>query len=437
MNALPECKRLICFDTDPARLAEIKRRHPDVELASSLDEVLNNDEIDAVVAATPIGNHYELTKKSLLAGKHVLVEKPMAMSSADCKDLIAISRRVGRVLMVGHTFEYSVAVNKAKEIIDSGELGKILYFNFSRLNLGPYRPDVNVVWDLAAHDVSILLYLLQKEPAGVCGHGQAFLKPDIEDVASSFLYFEDGTVALLNDSWLDPYKVRRMTVVGTRKMLVYDDVSQLEKIKVFDKGIDAPASYDTFGEFHFAYRYGDIYTPRLEEQEPLKLECQEFVRAILEGTVPRSDGESGRRVVRILEAISESMRQRGVYVAVNGEQRSARRPLNRPDRQRRPNPILQPAVDEPGDVVALTVEYDSHDPSAGLFQDRSGVLRHLASGPIGPHHEHDSVDQTRQRRRIGVGGDRGRIQDHPVETLGEVIDGASQRFAVEQLGHVG
>ena len=319
LNSLNACEKVICCDTDPDRLVSIQALYPNVELATEIEQILANDEIQAVVVATPIATHYELARRSLLAGKHVLVEKPLAMSSAECEELTRIARQVNRVLMVGHTFEYSVAIHKAKEIIDSGELGQVLYFNFSRLNLGPYRPDVNVVWDLAAHDVSILLYLLRVEPSGVCGHGQDFLQPGIEDVATAFLYFDNGTVALMNHSWLDPYKVRRMTVVGTRKMLVYDDVSQLEKIKIFDKGIDAPVEHDTFGEFHFAYRYGDIHSPRIEEEEPLKLECQEFIRSILNGSAPRSDGESGTRVVRVLEAMTESMRRRGTYVAINGD----------------------------------------------------------------------------------------------------------------------
>jgi predicted dehydrogenase len=188
--------------------------------------------------------------------------------------------------------------------------------SFQRLNLGPYRSDVNVVWDLAPHDISILQFLLDQAPKGVNAQAQAFLKKDNEDVATAVLHFEDGVVAFINDSWLDPHKVRRGTVVGSRKMLVYDDTSMQEKIKIFDKGIDAPAQYSTFGEFHFAYRYGDIHTPRIDEREPLQVECQHFLDCIRGNSAVRSDGWSGARVVQVLEAITESIRQNGSYVPI-------------------------------------------------------------------------------------------------------------------------
>ena len=264
--------------------------------------------------------HYEIASRCLKAGKHVLVEKPLAASSHECRSLVEIAERGNSLLMVAHTFEYSVALNKAKEILESGELGIIHYISIQRLNLGPYRPDVNVLWDLAAHDVSILLFLLDGQPTGVNAQAQAFLRSGHADVATAMVHFDNGSVAFLHDSWLDPHKVRRVTVVGSKKMLVYDDVSMNEKIKIFDKGIDAPSDYDTYGEFPFSYRYGDINSPRLEEREPLKVQCEHFLDCIQTGSAPRSDGISGTRVVEVLEAMTESVRQKGGFVSLTDDQ---------------------------------------------------------------------------------------------------------------------
>ena len=316
-TSLLERGEIVCCDTDTAMLARIKSLYPHVATTTRIDDVVNDPDIHAVTIATPVTTHFELVKQCLLARKHVLVEKPMASSSAECVELTRLAEAVDRTLMVGHTFEYSVAVNRAKEIIASGELGDIMYLSFQRLNLGPYRSDVNVVWDLAAHDISILLYFLDALPVGVNAQGQAFLMKDNEDVITATLRFGNGVVAFISDSWLNPHKVRQATVVGTRKMLVYDDVSVHEKIKIFDKGIDTPSQYDTFADFHFSYRYGDIYTPRIEEQEPLKLECMHFLDCIRNGQTPRSDGASATRVVRILEAISQSISQRGQFVPIS------------------------------------------------------------------------------------------------------------------------
>lgn len=315
-NMLSDCTGVVCCDTDVDKLVRIKRTYPGVVTTTRTEDVLGDPGIQAVAIATPVRTHFELTRQCLQSNKHVLVEKPMAASSRECVELIQLAQDANLTLMVGHTFEYSVVVNKMKEIVESGELGDILYLSFQRLNLGPYRSDVNVVWDLAAHDVSILQFLLGQAPRGVNAQAQAFLKKDNEDVATATLHFANDVVAFINDSWLDPHKVRRGTVVGSRKMLVYDDTSMQEKIKIFDKGIDAPAQYDTFGEFHFAYRYGDIHTPRIDEKEPLQVECQHFVDCIKGNSAVRSDGWSGTRVVRVLEAITESIRQNGEYVPI-------------------------------------------------------------------------------------------------------------------------
>lgn len=307
-------EKVVCCDTDPAKLDRIRAIHPHVVTTENLDDVLADSTIEAVAIATPVVTHSEIASRCLQAGKHVLVEKPLAASSAECEALVEIAKRANRTLMVAHTFEYSVAVNKAKEIIESGDLGTIHYVSIQRLNLGPYRPDVNVLWDLAAHDISIALFLLGGQPVGVNAQAQAFLRPGHADVATATVHFDDGVVAFLHDSWLDPHKVRRATVVGSKKMLVYDDVSVHEKIKIFDKGIDAPAEYETFADFHYSYRYGDIQSPRIEDQEPLKVQCRHFLDCVSSGEAPRSDGASGTRIVGILEGMTESIRQRGSYV---------------------------------------------------------------------------------------------------------------------------
>jgi len=317
LTALPEIDRVVCCDSKQAKLDRIKALHPHAETTGDYHKVVADPEIGACVIATPTVTHFSIAKDCLTAGKHVLVEKPMAGTSDQCRELVRLARLTDRVLMVGHTFEYSVAVNKARDIIRSGELGDILYLSLQRLNLGPYRSDVDVVWDLAAHDVSIARFLLEDEPIGVNAQGKAFLRSDNADVATAVLHFPDATVAFLHDSWLDPHKVRKSVVVGSRKMLVYDDIEVNEKLKIFDKGIDAPSNYDTYGEFPFSYRYGDILSPRIEDQEPLRVQCQHFVDCIRDGSVPRSDGESGRQVVRVLEAMSKSIRHQGAYITLS------------------------------------------------------------------------------------------------------------------------
>jgi predicted dehydrogenase len=231
-------------------------------------------------------------------------------------ELIKLAESMNRVLMVGHTFEYTAAVNKAKEIIDSGELGEPLYISSIRLNLGLFQPDINVTWDLAPHDISIITYLLNEVPASVNCQGKSHYKIDIEDVSTLTLNYANGVIAFIHSSWLDPNKVRKTTVVGSKKMLLYNDVEIQEKIKIYDKGVDAPPYYNTYADFQFSYRYGDIYSPRLDDYEPLKIQSEHFLDCIENGLTPRSDGYSGLRVVSILEAASQSLKKDGVAVPV-------------------------------------------------------------------------------------------------------------------------
>jgi predicted dehydrogenase len=220
--------------------------------------------------------------------------------------------------MVGHTFEYTAAVNKIKEIVDNGELGKILYISAIRVNLGLFQQDINVVWDLAPHDISTIMYIMGEIPLSVNCQGKAHFKPDIEDVATTTLNFKNGLIAFIQSSWLDPNKIRRTTIVGTRKMLVYDDIESQEKIKIYDKGVEVPPYYNTFAEFQLSYRYGDIYSPRIEDYEPLKKLSEHFIDCIVDGKHPHTDGENGLRVVSILEAANKSLKQSGKAVPVQG-----------------------------------------------------------------------------------------------------------------------
>ena len=315
-NQLPNCKVLMCCDLDEKKRNRMKTLYPGILTTNDVNELIGNPEIDAVGIATPVFTHYDLAKQALLNNKHVFVEKPLCHSSEACVDLIRLAEEKHRVLMVGHTFEYTAAVNKIKEIVNNGELGEILYISSARLNLGLFQPDINVVWDLAPHDVSIITYILGQHPIAVNGHGKGHYRKDIEDVATLSLDFPNGTIAFVHTSWLDPNKVRRTTIVGSKKMLVYDDTEPQEKIKIYDKGVDAPPYYDTFGEFAFSYRYGDIHSPRIEDYEPLREECAHFLECIEKSLTPRSDGYSGLRVVSVLEAANESLKNEGKAIAI-------------------------------------------------------------------------------------------------------------------------
>ncbi|MGZ3534432.1 MAG: Gfo/Idh/MocA family protein [Thermodesulfobacteriota bacterium] len=311
-------RELICCDMDPKRLDRMKNLYPSVEILSDYKELLRKPDLDAVAIATPVKTHHPLAKDFLLHGKHVFIEKPMTHSYETGLELVKLAEENKKVLMVGHTFEYTAAVNKVKEIVGSGELGKILYISSIRVNLGLFQPDINVVWDLAPHDISTIIYVLGEVPVSVNSQGKAHFKPNIEDVATTTLNFKDGVIAFIHSSWLDPNKIRRTTIVGTRRMLVYDDIEPQEKIKIYDKGVDVPPYYDTYAEFQFSYRYGDIHSPRIEDYEPLKKECDHFLTCIQKGMCPLSDGYSGLRVVSILEAASKSIKFSGRAVQIQG-----------------------------------------------------------------------------------------------------------------------
>lgn len=315
---LSDCKVTTVCDRDVGRLVRLTERFPGIRPTESVDEVLNSGMVDAVVVATPTRTHYEIASRALDRGLHTFVEKPLATNSADCRDLIQRAEANNVRLFVGHVFLHSAPVNKLRELIDNGELGEVCYLSSTRLNLGPVRQDVNALWDLAPHDISIILHLLGEQPTSVSCTGLAHLNPRVHDVCNLTLHFRDHKLGIIHVSWLDPHKKRELTVVGTRKMAVYDDLQQ-EKVKVYNKGIDAPPHSSDFGEFQYSYRYGDTYSPWLNESEPLKAECAEFVRSITEGQDALTDGTNGLHIVQVLEAADASLRDGGARVYLNPE----------------------------------------------------------------------------------------------------------------------
>ena len=318
IHGLPgACLAAVC-DADAGRLAHLKKTHPGVPGYTDFPEMLRNSGMDALVVATPVGTHHALAKAALLAGKHVLVEKPMASSSEECRELIEIAERDGLTLMVGHTYLYSEAVRKILEIIASGDIGEVRYINCQRLNLGLFQQDINVAWDLAPHDLSIILRVMGGLPLTVNCQGNAHVNPEIEDVTNISLSFAGKRFATVQSSWLEPRKVRQMTFVGTRKMIVYDDLEPHGKIRIYDVRVDCPPHYDTFAEFQYSYHYGECRIPHLEQAEPLLRMCNDFIDSIKRGTRPESGGDGGLEVVRVLEACSESLRLRGAAVPFPG-----------------------------------------------------------------------------------------------------------------------
>jgi predicted dehydrogenase len=314
---LKTCRVIACSDLLEARLNHMKQLYPALRTTTNFREVIGDPGIDAIVIATPVSSHYGVAREALEAGKHVFVEKPLAQSLEEGRKLVELAQEKSRTLMVGHTFVYTAAVNKIKDLIWSGELGDIYYMSSSRVNLGIFQDDINVVWDLAPHDVSIMNYILNARPISIAAMGQSYIRPGIEDVAFLLLKYPQSTLANIHVSWLNPNKIRSTTVVGSKKMLVYDDVSSLEKIRIYDKGVTVTPHYDTFGEFQLSYRYGDISIPRLDDAEPLKTECQHFVDCITNGSAPRSGGKHGFAVLLALDAADRSIREHGAEVTID------------------------------------------------------------------------------------------------------------------------
>jgi len=317
---LSNCTVSQLCDLDSNRLKTVSRRFQIERVTDDYRHILETSDIDGVVIATPAATHYQIAREAIQAGKHILVEKPLAMTSAECKELVELAERQGVILMTGHTFLYNAAVRWLKDYLDSGHLGDIFYIYSQRLNLGRVRQDVSALWNFAPHDISIILYLLGTRPYQVNARGLTYLQEGIADIVFMTLDFENGASAHVHISWLDPNKVRKMTVVGSEKMVIYDDVSA-NKIQIFDKGVDRVGTklseFEGFGEFQLMLRSGDLHVPALKIKEPLSLEAAHFVECIETGSNPLSDGKDGYWVVKIMEAADASISKNGAPVAIS------------------------------------------------------------------------------------------------------------------------
>ena len=296
------------------RLNAVSSRYPSVEVTTNFTDLLDNPDIDAIAIATPVSTHYELALQALQAGKHVMVEKPMTSSSEQALHLIDEAARRNLTLLVDHTFVYTGAVRKIKDIADSGQLGDILYYDSTRINLGLFQRDVDVIWDLAVHDLAIMDYILPSSPVAVAATGINHVFGGNENLAYITMFFEENIIAHVNVNWLSPVKVRRTLLGGSKQMIVYDDMEPSEKVKVYDKGITLNGTPDSLYKALVGYRSGDMFAPQLDMSEALKVEIQHFVDCIRTGEEPITGGQSGLRVVRILESASRSMKQRGKLV---------------------------------------------------------------------------------------------------------------------------
>jgi predicted dehydrogenase len=310
-NSLPDARLKWVADQRTDRLEHISRLYPDVRATTDYRELLGSD-VEGVVIATPVSTHFQLGAEALRAGKHVLIEKPLAATPEQAWELVRLADLHKRQLMVGHTFEYNPAVEAMRGIVQSGELGRIYYLNAARVNLGLFQKDINVIWDLAPHDISILNYVLNSSPVSVSARGGVYVQRErgIHDVAYLTLRYPDEVMAEVRVSWLDPVKTRQYTVVGSQKMLVYDDIAHA-KIVIYDKGVDVPPYSDTPEQFQLSYRHGAEYAYPVHWREPLNLECADFVNSIRTGTTPKSNGRVGARVVEVLARAQVSLDNNG------------------------------------------------------------------------------------------------------------------------------
>ena len=308
-DGLPEVELAAVCDASQDIRQGLVRQYPDAQVVADYGEVLADEKIQAVVLAVPAIDHFDTARQALEAGKHVYVEKPISLSYDHARQLTELAESRGLVLMVGHLMEYHPALRLLKQIVDAGELGEILYLYSERVNLGVVRQDENALWSLAPHDISMILHLVDEEPESVSARGASYLQEGIEDVVFANLRFADGKMAQIQVSWLDPHKVRKLTVVGTKKMAVFDDMESAEKVRIYDKAAERQG-YESYGE-SITLRFGDIVIPHVNPAEPLKLECEHFVDCVRSGDTPLSDGRDGMRVVRVLEAAQRSLRADG------------------------------------------------------------------------------------------------------------------------------
>ncbi len=307
--------RYIC-DLEKSNLEALQPVCRPMACTTNFQEVINDPDVDAVVIATPAPTHHPLGMQALAAGKDVYIEKPFAMSSAEGRELIELAEKNKCVLMVGHLLEYHPVVEHLKELIDSGELGGIRYIYTQRLNLGTIRAEENALWNFAPHDISVILYLLGQQPTDISARGQAYLQPGVEDVMFMVMNFNDKAMGHVHVSWLDPHKTRKITIVGSKRMAVFDDLESTEKLKIYDKGAELNLDYNNFAEY-VGLRFGDINIPHLRIGEPLRVECEHFLSCIRNRTTPRSDGYDGLRVLQVLEAADKSVSQGGDRVVID------------------------------------------------------------------------------------------------------------------------
>jgi len=317
------CEVVAIVDPSPAALARAQKRHPQANQLADWREALMDPRIHAVAVATPVSAHFEIALAALLAGRHVLVEKPMTETSVQGQRLIETAERLGLTLMVDHTFVYSSAVQKMKELISSHDLGQVYYYDSTRINLGLFQSDVNVIWDLAVHDLAILQYVLDSPPVAISANGTSHIPGTPENMAQLAIYLESGAVANLNVNWLAPLKVRRVLVGGSRKMIVWDDLEPSEKIKVYDRGVSITDHPDTIYDMRVSYRVGDMWAPRLSTAEPILTETTHFIACINERQTPQTDGRLGLQVVEMLEAATSSMNMRGHPVEFATQRRAS------------------------------------------------------------------------------------------------------------------
>jgi predicted dehydrogenase len=314
---IPDASVRAIADHDWRRLEEMRLRHPQVKHFELDHQRLCQDGLDIAVVSTPPETHFDVVSDCLNAGLDVLVEKPLAMTSYEGARLIDLAESNGRILMVGHIAAYNPVVVALKEMVDSGELGEIRYVDTIRAGLGVFRSNTNVVWDLAPHDISILLHVLGSSPWSVSAVGKSCVQDSVEDVAYLSMKFDGDVLAHARMSWVDPYKTRKITIVGSRKMVVYDDLEPLEKLKVYDKSVNAVRKTDTFGEYQFAYHYGSVVSPYVRFEEPLRMECLHLIDCIRERKPPLTDGRNGLDVVRVIEAAQRSLAAGGIEISVD------------------------------------------------------------------------------------------------------------------------
>src|SRR5271157_392627 len=315
LHALDSARVVAVCDVNPEAQRRAKHAYPDVQITSDADEILRSSAIDAVAIVTPVWTHFELAKASLENGKHVFLEKPLTSNATQAEELIELAQKKDLKIMVDHTFLFTGAVKKIRQLIDQGELGDLYYYDSMRVNLGLFQHDIDVIWDLAPHDLSIMDYLIRKEPEAVVATGQAHLNAHA-DVAFITVYFPNNTIAHINVNWLSPVKVRTTLIGGEKKMLVWNDLEADEKIRVYDKGVSMSANPSNLHQLLVSYRSGDMWAPQLEQVEALRAETAYFLKCIAENTKPFNDGQAGLRVVKILEAADRSVRSRGEAVTL-------------------------------------------------------------------------------------------------------------------------